>query len=172
MTERDILARGRPPVGGAFRLVDHHGNAVSNESFLGRHTLLFFGFTHCRMICPRALARLSTVLDNLGPLADRIHALYVTVDPERDTPQVMRAFLEHGYPRFIGLTGSREQIDAAKRAFRVFARRADDPEDEDGYAMPHTAITYVLDPAGQYATHFTDALDEEEVTQRLGALVG
>ncbi|MEA2625894.1 MAG: hypothetical protein QOD06_1939 [Candidatus Binatota bacterium] len=153
--------------GGEFHLIDHHGVEVSDATYHGRHALVFFGFTHCKVVCPRALGRLTRVLDALGPLAEQIRPLYVTVDPERDSPEVMRAFLERSYPRFTGLTGSRPQIDAAKRAFRVFARRTADPDDPDGYAVPHSAITYVLDPDGRYTTHFTDAVDEREMTERL-----
>jgi len=112
--------------------------------------LVFFGFTHCRIVCPRALGKLCRVLDDLGPLAERVQPLYVTVDPERDTPAVMREFLGRSYPRFTGLTGSPAQIDAAKAAFRVFARRVADPDSPGGYAMPHTAIAYLLDEAGRY----------------------
>ena len=160
----------RPPVGGSFQLLDHHGRAVTEASYHGGFALLFFGFTHCRVVCPRALAKLSGVLDALGPTADRIQPLYITVDPERDTPEVMRAFLQ-SWPRFTGLTGSRQQIDEAKRAFRVFAERAADPDDKDGYAVPHTAISYLLDPAGDVVAHFTDALPPDEMIARLKARV-
>ena len=161
----------RGPVGGAFRLIDHHGGEVTDETYRGSYVLLFFGFTHCKVVCPRALGRLTNVLDALGPLAEKVRPLYVTVDPERDTPEVMRAFLENAYPRFIGLTGSRERIDEAKKAFRVFARRASDPDDPEGYAVPHSAITYLLEPGGRYVTHFTDAVDEEQITARLRSLL-
>lgn len=83
----------------------------------------------------------------------------------------MRAFLEASYPRFIGLTGSHDKIDEAKRTFLVFARRAEDPDDLDGYAVPHTAITYVLDPSGQYTTDFADSVNELEMTERLRAVL-
>jgi protein SCO1 len=161
-----------PPVGGSFTLVDHHRNRVTEATYLGRYTLLFFGFTHCRQVCPAALLKLSAALDLLGPLATDLRALYVTVDPERDSPEVLRGFLLE-YPRFTGLTGSAEQVEAAKRAFRVFARRAEDPEDPDGYAMPHTAFSYLLDRDGRYAAHFTDALEADEVATRIRAqLIG
>lgn len=81
-----------------YALVDHHGRTVTEQDFAGRYQLVFFGFTHCRMVCPAALGKLSTVLDDLGPLAERIQPLYISVDPERDTPEVMRAFLEESYP--------------------------------------------------------------------------
>jgi protein SCO1/2 len=157
-------------VGGAFRLIDHHGVEVTDETYRGRYLLLFFGFTRCKVVCPRALCRLTNVLDALGPLAEKLQPLYVTRDPERDTPEVMRTFLERGYPRFTGLTGSRERIEEAKKAFRVFARRASDPDDPEGYAVAHSAITYVLDPVGRYTMHFTDAVEEREMTARLRAL--
>jgi protein SCO1/2 len=166
------IAGASPRVGGAFNLVDHHGRAVGNATYLGRHALIFFGFTHCRVVCPRALGKLCRVLDDLGSLAERVQPLYVTVDPERDTPQVMRAFLEPSYPRFTGLTGSRERIDEAKAAFRVFARRVADPESAGGYAVPHTAIAYLLDESGAYVAHFHDALTENEIAERLRGFLG
>jgi len=155
------------PIEARFDLVDHYGAPVTERTYRGRWLLVFFGFTHCRAVCPRALRRLSDVLDALGPGAGEIRPLYITVDPARDTPAVMRTFLERDYPRFTGLTGSEAQVTAAKKAFRVFARRKDDPDDPDGYAVPHTAITYLLSPRGEYADHFTDALSAEEVTARL-----
>ena len=122
MATHQIAVSGRPPVGGSFRLIDHHGARVTDETYRGRFVLIFFGFTHCRVVCPRALSRLSAVLERLGPLTDQLQALYITVDPERDTPEVMRTFLEKSYPRFIGLTGTRAEIDAAKRAFQSLCR--------------------------------------------------
>lgn len=149
-----------------FTLVDHFGRSATETDFRGRNLLVYFGFTHCRVVCPRSLARLSQVLDRLGEKADRIAALYITVDPARDTPDVMRRYLE-AYPAFTGLTGSAEEIDAAKRAFRVFAERRADPLDPDGYAVPHSAIAYLMDREGAYLDHFTDALDEEALASRI-----
>jgi protein SCO1/2 len=157
--------------GGEFRLIDHHGAPVTDDTYRGKYVVIFFGFTHCKVVCPRALGKLTNVLAALGPLATEFTALYVTVDPERDSPDVMRVFLEQNYPRFTGLTGSPQQIEKAKKAFRVFARQAPDPDDPLDYSIPHTAITYVLDRQGQYATHFTDAIDEIEMTARLRLLI-
>jgi protein SCO1/2 len=158
-------------IDGRFELTDHHGAAVSNEAYRGRYVLVFFGFTHCRVICPQALARISSALEALGPMADDLTALYISVDPERDSPAVMKAFLERRYPRFIGLTGSREQVDAAKQAFRVFAQARADDEDPDGYAVPHTAFTYVLGPDGCYLTHFPDHVDADTMAGCLRELL-
>ena len=151
-----------------FSLTDHHGRQVSEADFAGSFLLIYFGFTHCRVVCPRSLARLSGVLDRLGDPAGRIKALYVTVDPARDTPEVMRAYLESAYPRFTGLTGSQEQIDAAKKTFRVFAQPKPDSEDPDGYVVPHSAISYLMAPDGSYCDHFTDAVEENKIADRIG----
>ena len=159
------------PVGGSFALTDHHGRDVTDADYRGRFMLIYFGFTHCRAVCPRALARLSEALAALGEFADRIQPLYITVDPVRDTPAVMKAYLQDRYPRFTGLTGTRDQTDRAKRTFRVFAERAADPEDPSGYAMPHSALTYLVGPDGKYVTHFSDTIDQNTLVGRLKELV-
>jgi protein SCO1 len=159
------------PVGGSFALTDHHGRDVTDAAYRGRFMLIYFGFTHCRAVCPRALARLSEALAALGELADRIQPLYITVDPARDTPAVMKKYLQDQYSRFTGLTGTRKQTDGAKRTFRVFAERATDPEDPSGYAMPHSALSYLVGPSGNYVTHFPDTIDRDALVVRLKELV-
>lgn len=153
----------------AFELTDHAGRRINQNTFLGRYLLVYFGFTHCRVVCPRSLAKLSSVLERLGEVSSQITPLYITVDPDRDTPEVLADYLESRYPRFTGLTGSVDEIEGAKAAFRVFAERRRDPEDEDGYAVPHTAIAYLMDRRGDYCAHFTDALDEEAIVARISA---
>ena len=161
---------GSHHVAATFDLIDHDGRPVTERSYRGKQVLVFFGFTHCKMVCPRALGRLSAVLDRMGPRADSFAALYITVDPERDTPAVMKAFLTEHFPRFTGLTGEPQQIADAKSSFRVFARKAADPDDSDGYQMPHSAFTYVLDAEGNYLTHVTDAVGEDELADLLNKL--
>ncbi|WP_022721230.1 SCO family protein [Rhodopseudomonas sp. B29] len=155
-----------PAIRPAFDLIDHHGRAVDLTAFRGSFVLVFFGFTHCRVVCPRALKKLSSALEALDEDPTQLIALYITVDPERDTPQVMRAFLET-YPRILGLTGSRDQIEIAKRNFRVFSRRSASPTEDGNYDVPHTAMTYLLDPEGRYIAHFNDSLDLPEFIERL-----
>jgi protein SCO1 len=156
----------RERVCGTFNLTDHHGRSVSNESFRGRFMLVFFGFTHCRFVCPRALTKISGALDALGETLVPVCPLYITVDPERDTAEVMRKFLL-SYPRIIGLTGSRTQIEEVKRNFRVFARRAANSLDDDNYNVPHTSITYLLDRDGQFVADFNDSIPLNEMVERL-----
>jgi protein SCO1/2 len=154
-----------------FNLIDHHGKQISQAQFAGSFLLVYFGFTNCKVVCPRSLSKLSGVLDGLGDAADRITAFYVTVDPERDTPEVMRAYLEANYPRFTGLTGSREEIDQAKKAFRVFAEYKVDRDAPDGYVVPHSAIAYLMGPDGDYLDHFTDSLEQNDVAARVAAAI-
>ena len=151
----------------AFALTDHDGRAVAPTSYSGRWLLVFFGFTHCRIVCPRNLAKLSAVLGMLGDAAEAVVPLYVTVDPERDTPARMKAWLGEHYPRFTGLTGDQRAIDAARSGFRVFAQRRDSPGEADGYDVPHSSLTYLVDPAGRFRTHFSEVLDAPTIAGRL-----
>ena len=151
------------PVGGAFELVDHHGRMVTDDDYRGRFMLILFGFTHCRVVCPRALERLSNALDDLGSLASLVEPLYVSIDPDRDTPERLQDFLAT-WPRFTGLTGSHEQIAVVKAAFRVFAQRRDAPS---GYDVPHSAITHLIDSAGRHVDHWPDVLSAGEISDQL-----
>ena len=155
-----------PAVGGYFLLDDHHGKRVDAFSFGDRLLLILFGFTNCAVVCPRELAKIDAALDQLGELAGRIQPLYVTVDPERDSPEVLRDYLRDR-ARFIGLTGNRPEIDAIKRCFRVFAERRDDVSAVDGYVVPHTTIAYLAVPGGQVLAHFADSVDSNELAKRL-----
>ncbi len=150
-----------------FDLVDHYGIPVTAQTYRGRWLVVQFGFTSCRMICPRALAKLDVALEGIerGGAGDGagIVPLYVTVDPDRDSPAAMRAYLQASHPRFTGLTGTTEQVHRAERAFRVFARRRADPADPDGYAVPHTAITQLVDPGGRRVAHWGEAVAPERI---------
>ena len=159
-------------IDGRFDLVDHDGREVSEKTYRGSWMLVYFGFTHCRAVCPRTLSKLSDSLERIGDCSAQIVPLYITVDPERDTPEVVRAFLAERYPRFTGLTGSAEQVNAAKAAYRVFSQRGADSVDADGYAMPHSAMTYVIDPQGDCVDHFPDVADAQEIARRLQEKLG
>jgi len=163
---------GPPPdFAGKFSLIDHHGNAVTEADFFGQHALYYFGFTHCRVVCPRSLSKLTKVISRLEEAGKKITALYVTVDPERDTVERMKMFLDENFPKFTGLTGSAKQIESAKKSFRIFAERQPDDEDPDGYAVPHTAIAYLINPQGEYVGHFPDHLDEKDVFTKAYQLI-
>jgi protein SCO1/2 len=152
-----------PSIGGSFDLIDHDDRSVSDRSFLGRYAIVFFGFSHCRVVCPRALQRLSDALDRLGDTGEGVQGLYITVDPDRDTPARLQAFLS-AWPRFLGLTGSCEQIARARAAFRVYAEKR---EAADGYEMLHSAVAHLIDPAGGHIDHWHADLSADEIAERL-----
>ena len=157
-----------PPIRATYSLVDHHGTPVTERSYRGRWQLVQFGFTSCRVVCPRALAKLDDVLDRLGGAAAAVVPLYVTVDPERDTPERLKAHLGATHPRFTGLTGTAAQTGDAAASFRVFTRRRDTPA---GHEVQHTAMTYLLDPAAAPARYWPDTRDAESIAADLTAVL-
>ena len=138
-------------IGGPFQLTDQAGETVTDKNLEGKPTLIFFGFTHCPDVCPTTLFEVSEVLRALGPDADRTRALFVTVDPERDTPRVMKDYLSSFDPHLSGLTGDPAEITAVAKAYRVYFKKV--PLDE-GYTMDHTAIVYLMDKTGRFVSPF------------------
>lgn len=166
-----VTATGQAAVGGPFALVDGSGRAVTDQTFAGKPKVVFFGFTHCPDVCPAGLMHLAEAMTRLGPKADAFTPLFITVDPERDTPQVMAEYTRHFDPRIIGLTGTAEQIAEAARAYRVFYRKVPLPESALGYTMDHSSIIYVMGADGRFLTHFTHETTPEDIAQTLGALL-
>lgn len=135
-------------IGGPFTLVDHHGKSVTERDYLGKPTLIFFGFTNCPDVCPTTLSELTTRLQELGPEAHRLNVLFITVDPERDTPQQLALYLSSFDPRITGLSGTPENISAAMTGYRVYAHKI--PLKDGGYTMDHTAAVYMMNSKGQF----------------------
>lgn len=131
-----------------FRLADHHGKPRTLADFKGKVVLLFFGYTHCPDVCPTTLAEAAAAMNELGPQADRVQVLFVTVDPARDTPALLARYVPSFYPTFLGLHGDEEQIGQAARDFRVFAQKTPGASAE-GYLIDHSAGTFVFDPRGR-----------------------
>ena len=136
-----------PLIGGPFALMDGAGRAVTDETLRGRPFLVYFGYTHCPDTCPTELARISDVLTAMGDKA--IPALFVTVDPERDTPKAMRDYVSSFDPHIVGLSGSPQAIGAAEKAFRVYARKGAAGSD-GAYSMDHSSIVYLMSKAGAF----------------------
>ncbi|MFC5506420.1 SCO family protein [Bosea massiliensis] len=157
-------------VGGPFTLVNHKGETVTEATYLGKPTLVFFGFTHCPEVCPTTLFEISNQLGKLGPDADRLQVLFVTVDPERDTPAQMALYLQSFDSRIIGLSGTQAQVDTALSAYKVHAKRI---ETESGYTMDHTASVYLMDAKGRFKSmidyHEDDAAALEKIRLLLNA---
>ncbi len=139
-------------VGGPFELTDQSGKAVTDADMKGKPFLVFFGFTHCPDICPTTLFDMSQLMKELGSDADRTGALFITVDPERDTPKVMKDYLSNFDPHVRGLTGDPVAINAAIKAYRVYAKKV--PLENGDYTMDHTALVYLMDKNGHFIAPF------------------
>lgn len=151
-------------------LVDQYGRARSREDFKGRTTVLLFGFTHCPDLCPTALSNLARVLDQLGKNRDRVQIAFITVDPGRDTPEVLRDYLSGFGPNFVGLTGGADAIRKAAKSFKVFFRKIPLPDGD--YTMDHSAVIYVLDPQTRVRLMFTTNRRVEDVAHDILELLG
>ncbi len=142
------VAKQSSNVGGPFRLTDQTGAVVTNETLKGSPFLVFFGFTHCPDICPTTLFELSEALNAMGDNARKVTALFVTVDPARDTPDILGRYLSSFNPRIRALTGTPDEVDAMVKAYRGYYRKV--PTEGDDYTMDHTAVVYLMDRDGQF----------------------
>jgi protein SCO1 len=139
-------------IGGPFQLVDQNGKPFSDKDMKGKPYLVFFGFTHCPDICPTTLFEMSQLMRKLGPDADRAGALFISVDPGRDTPAVLKDYLASFDPHLRGLTGDQVAVDQAIKDYRVYAKKI--PLQGGDYTMDHTAIVYLMDKDGQFVAPF------------------
>ncbi|SES90736.1 SCO family protein [Oceanicella actignis] len=154
------VAAGGAAIGGPFELIDSHGRTVTDAQIIDRPTLIYFGYTYCPDVCPVDTVRNADALDILAERGVDAKLVFITIDPQRDDPETVGAFAANIHPRMIGLTGSPEQIDAARKAYRVYAARAgDDPED---YLMDHSTFTYLMAPGVGFLDVFRrDATPEQ-----------
>ena len=167
-------------IGGPFELVDQHGVTRSDEDFRGRYMLMYFGFTHCPDTCPTALLKITHALEELAELdaakAEGVVPMFISIDPERDTPEALRSYAEHFHPRLVALTGTQRELERLGRAYGVFfAKVATGPPGE--YLMDHTGFVYLIGPDGKYIEHFesdasvadlVDALQQQVLLTEVG----
>lgn len=153
-------------IGGPFTLTAADGSVVSDRSYRGRWLLVYFGYTRCPGICPTTLTAVAQVLGKLGPLAAKLQPVFISIDPERDTPEAVGAFTRAFDPRILGLTGSPAEVDAVAKEYRVFYKKLPGPDPET-YLMEHSSYLYLLDPAGNYVTLFTE--DQVEAPDAIAA---
>lgn len=155
LAQQQLAGPGAPTpvtIGGPFRLVDQNGQTITDADFRGRPLLVFFGYTHCPDVCPTTLFEISEILRSLGPDADRMHALFITVDPERDTPQALKDYLSSFDPHLTAGTGDADAIAAVTKEYRVYYKKV--PLDNGEYIMDHTAIVYLMDKNGRFVAPF------------------
>ncbi len=166
--EMETLPATASRIGGPFALTDSSGQAVTEQTYRGKWLLVFFGFTFCPDVCPTALSEVAATLHDLGPLADRVQPIFVSIDPERDSPARMAEYTQVFDPRIAGLTGTAEQVAVAARVYGAFYRKSGDGPD---YTMDHSAIIYVMNPEGRFVTSFNHQSGAEKMVKALRPLL-
>ncbi|TBU71017.1 SCO family protein [Pseudomonas daroniae] len=156
-------------VGGPFELQDQHGRAVNEQTFSGQWLLVFFGFTRCADICPATLMHMAKVLDGLGEQARQVQPLFISLDPERDTPDVLAAYTSFFDERILGLTGSVEQIRQVADAYSVYFQKV---PMGDTYMLDHTGSIYLMGPKGELAELFSQRMTAEAMVQAISSSIG
>jgi protein SCO1/2 len=157
-------------IGGVFELVDQNGKTVTDADLKGKWSLIYFGYTHCPDACPTALNDISIALSELGPKRDAVRPVFITVDPERDTPEALKAYVTSFDAPILALTGTPDQVAKAAKAYRVYY--AKHPEAGGNYSMDHSSVIYVMDPDGRFTASFTHESAPEQISERLKKLLG
>jgi protein SCO1/2 len=155
-------------VGGPFSLVDEHGQPVTDQTYRGRWMLVYFGYTFCPDVCPTELQTIAAALDKLGPQGKAVVPLFITVDPERDTPGTLANYVKLFDDRLVGLTGSPEQIASVARAYRVYYAKVT-PKDSTTYLMDHSSFIYLMGPDGKLRALFRPGESAQELADGVRA---
>jgi protein SCO1 len=161
------ITSGRIAIGGPYALTDQDGKPRTSKDFGGKFQLIYFGYTFCPDVCPTTLAVMSAALDRLGPDQGRIVPVFITIDPARDKPDVLKKYLAAFGPRFVGLTGTDEQIAAVEKEFRVYAKKQ--PLTGGTYGMDHSSVIYLMGPDGNLVSFFDEVTQPEELAKALKA---
>ncbi|WP_112321126.1 SCO family protein [Oceanibium sediminis] len=160
--EGGSVAGGSDLIGGPFTLVRHDGVRVTDAEVIDELSLLYFGYTYCPDVCPFDVARNAEAVDILEERGIQVKPIFITVDPARDTPEVMADFISYMHPRMVGLTGSEAEVEAAKTAYRVYGARAND---EENYLVDHSTLSYLMAPGEGLLGFFRRDLPAEEMAE-------
>lgn len=159
------VSSGKAEIGGAFALTDQDGKTRTGADFRGRFMLVYFGYSYCPDVCPTTLAMMSAALTKLGSRGERIVPVFVTIDPARDRPSVLKTYLASFGPDFVGLTGTDKQIESVARAYHVYF--AKHPLAGGNYAMDHSGVIYLMGPDGRFVTYYEDEIGPDKLAADL-----
>jgi protein SCO1/2 len=160
-----VVSTGQADIGGPFRLTDHTGKSVSDADFRGRYMLIYFGYSFCPDVCPTTLAVIAQALDKAGDRAARVTPIFITIDPERDTPKVLADYMKAFGPAFVGLTGSVAQIQEVEKKYRVYAVKK--PLAGGNYGMDHSSVLYLMGPDGKLISFYDEAISPDDLAKDL-----
>lgn len=162
-----VVSSGTALVGGPFTLTNGSGQRVTEKDFPGKRLLVFFGFTNCPDVCPAGLQVIAGALDKLGDKADKLAPIFITLDPERDTPEKVAEYVKSFSPRITALSGTPEDVAAVVKAYRVYSKKVPNGSDPNSYNIDHTSLIYFMDAAGRYETHFPYPITVDELASKL-----
>lgn len=167
----EVQTSGEALVGGPFTLTDQTGKTVTDADFRGEYMLIYFGFTFCPDVCPTELQAMSGALQQLGAKAGKVRPIFVTIDPERDTPEVLAGYVKQFDPRLIGLTGTPEEIAAIAKAYRVYYEKVveEGATAADDYTMDHSSVAYLMGPDGKFLTFFPPGASPEQMAEKIAS---
>ncbi|WP_169566071.1 SCO family protein [Sneathiella limimaris] len=164
---RSGIIAGAPQIGGPFTLTNQDGQQVTDEDYKGKLMLVFFGYTFCPDVCPTELNVMAQVMQQLGDQGKDVAPVFITVDPERDTVEVLKDYVSAFHPSIIGLTGTQEQIAAVKKHYRAYGQAVDKEKDPDFYLVDHTSFTYLMGRDGSLQTVFSYGTQPEEIVKTI-----
>jgi protein SCO1 len=161
------VSTGQAAIGGPFNLTASTGEQVSDTTYVGKPLLVYFGFTNCPDICPAGLQIMSSALDKLGPKANDINAVFITVDPERDTAEKLGQYMKSFHARITGLTGTPAATAQAAKVYRVYAKKVITDGSKSDYTIDHSGFMYLMDRSGAYLTHFPHNVSADKLAAAL-----
>ncbi|KTW29825.1 hypothetical protein T552_04099 [Pneumocystis carinii B80] len=161
------ISIGKPRIGSDFELVDHNGRNVTNKDFLGKYMLIYFGFTRCPDICPEELDKMASVINNINSQRNLLTPIFITCDPNRDTPSQIKEYLKEFHTQIIGLTGSYEAIKAVCKAYRVYFSTPPNVKPDDDYLVDHSIFFYLMDPDGHFVDVFGRQYNAQQITSKI-----
>jgi len=167
----DAVMWGQGTIGGPFALIDHHGKTRTDADFRGKLLLVYFGFTHCPDICPSDMMAMAGALTALGPQANQVQGLFISVDPKRDTPELLAAYVESFHDNIVGLTGDETAIRRAAHAYKVYFNKVPG-RGEDDYGFDHSAYIYLMGRDGKFIGVFPPSTPVDRIVRVLQPLVG
>ncbi len=159
---------GKAAIGGDFEAVDHLGQPFTQDNLKGKYSLVYFGFTYCPDICPTSLLVVAETLDSLPEsMTSRILPVFVTVDPKRDTVEMMKQYVSNFHPKLVGVTGTEAQMAAVAKAYKVYYNQVPAEDESGNYLVDHSGFLYLMGPDGEYLTHFPHNVSMQVLAEKL-----